>query len=99
AGLRAGGAVVPVGSRSGSSERAATDRGGLMPREQNPDELGALWEKTGNRGIYMTGTVNGQPVVLFKNDRKAPGSKQPDWRVLEAKPKSYRQPTEDETGW
>jgi hypothetical protein len=26
-------------------------------------------------------------VVVFRNDRKAEGSKQPDWRVLKAKPK------------
>lgn len=55
--------------------------------ERNPDELGALWEKDSARGTYMTGTINGQSVVLFRNDRKAPGSKQPDWRVLKAKPK------------
>lgn len=71
-----------------------------MP-ERNPDELGALWEKTGSRGTYMTGTIDGKPVVLFRNDRKAPGSKQPDWRVLKAQPKSERptRPAEDETGW
>ncbi len=67
--------------------------------ERNPDELGALWEKTSGRGTYMTGTVNGEPVVLFKNDRKAPGSKQPDWRVLKAKPRDdvdQRRPGEDD---
>jgi hypothetical protein len=57
---------------------------------QNPDELGALWEKTGARGDYMTGTINGQPVVVFKNDRKEPWSKQPDWRVLKSKPREQR---------
>lgn len=56
--------------------------------EKNPDELGALWEKTSARGTYMTGMINGQPVVLFRNDRKVEGSKHPDWRVLKAKPKS-----------
>jgi hypothetical protein len=56
--------------------------------EKNPDELGALWEKTGARGPYMTGTINGQAVVVFKNDRKAEGSKAPDWRVLKSKPKA-----------
>lgn len=53
----------------------------------NPDELGALWVKTGNRGEYMTGTVCGQAVVVFRNDRKRDGSKQPDWRVMKSKPK------------
>lgn len=58
-----------------------------MPN-QNPDELGALWIKHGAKGEYMTGTINGQAVVVFRNDRKADGSKQPDWRVLKARPKS-----------
>lgn len=54
---------------------------------QNPDELGCLWEKTGQRGLYFTGTINGQAVVVFRNDRKADGSKQPDWRILKSRPK------------
>lgn len=58
-----------------------------MPN-QNPDELGALWEKSSARGLFMTGTINGVAVVVFKNDRKEPGSKHPDWRVLKAKPKA-----------
>ena len=65
-----------------------------MPK--NPDELGALWEKSGSRGVYMTGTINGVAVVLFRNDRKEPGSKQPDWRVLKSKPKGDARPTESE---
>lgn len=55
--------------------------------EKNPDELGALWIKSGRKGDYMTGTIMGQPVVLFRNDRKQPGSNQPDWRVMKSKPK------------
>jgi hypothetical protein len=64
------------------------------------DELGALWLKSGSKGEYMTGTINGQAVVVFKNDRKEAGSKQPDWRVLKSKPKEERaaQPDTD-TGW
>jgi uncharacterized protein (DUF736 family) len=45
-------------------------------------EIGQLWSKTGAKGEYMTGSVNGVRVVLFKNDKKDPGSKAPDWRVL-----------------
>ena len=55
--------------------------------KKDESELGALWEKSGNRGDFMTGTINGVAVVCFKNDRKTPGSKQPDWRVLKAKPR------------
>lgn len=58
---------------------------------KNPDELGALWIKTSAKGEYMTGTINGEPVVLFRNDRKEPGSKQPDWRVLKARPRDTGQ--------
>lgn len=54
-------------------------------RQQNPDELGALWEKQSARGPYMTGTINGQPVVVFRNDRKKDGSNAPDWRVMKPK--------------
>jgi hypothetical protein len=53
---------------------------------KNPDELGALWIKSGRKGDYLTGTINGQAVVCFRNDRKAEGSKQPDWRVLKSQP-------------
>jgi uncharacterized protein (DUF736 family) len=56
-----------------------------MP-EQNQDELGVLWEKDSPRGLYMTGIINGQKVVVFKNTRKT-AEKHPDWRVLKAKPR------------
>lgn len=58
-----------------------------MSREHNPDELGALWEKTSARGPYMTGTINGQRVVVFRNDKG--GEKAPQWRVLKAKPREH----------
>jgi hypothetical protein len=54
-----------------------------MEKSKNPDELGALWIKESERGEYMTGTIGGQAVVVFKNDRKT--GNQPDWRVLKAK--------------
>ncbi len=54
-----------------------------MPEyEKDPNELGALWIKTGPKGEWMSGTINGQPVVAFRNDRKVDGSKAPDWRVM-----------------
>jgi uncharacterized protein (DUF736 family) len=61
-----------------------------MP-ERNPDELGALWEKSSARGPYMTGTINGVKVVLFKNGNKT-SDKSPDWRVLKAKPRGDAPP-------
>lgn len=65
---------------------------------QNPDELGALWEKSSARGPYMTGTINGVAVVLFKNDRKT-SEKQPDWRVLKAKRRDAAPAQDDEIGF
>lgn len=52
--------------------------------QRNPDELGALWIKQSERGDFMTGTIDGQPVVVFRNTRKQ--GNQPDWRVLKSKP-------------
>lgn len=49
------------------------------------DELGALWISTSAKGEYLSGTIGGVRVVCFKNEKKAPGSSQPDWRVLKAK--------------
>lgn len=66
--------------------------------ERDPNELGALWEKTSGRGQFFTGTINGQAVVVFKNDRKTAGSNQPDWRVLKAQPREQRQVADDDDG-
>ena len=56
-----------------------------MPKD--PNEIGALWLKSGKRGDYMTGTINGEPVVLFCNDHATDANKQPFWRVLKSKPR------------
>lgn len=55
--------------------------------ERDPNERGALWEKTSAKGTYFTGTIDGQPCVVFKNTNKKEGSKAPDWRVLKPTPK------------
>jgi hypothetical protein len=62
--------------------------------QQNPDELGALWEKAGAKGPYMTGTINGQRVVVFKNGNKG-SEKAPDWRVLKARTQAATEATDD----
>ncbi len=67
--------------------------------ERDPNELGALWEKTSAKGTYFTGKIGDQAVVVFKNDRKQAGSNAPDWRVLKPTAKSDRpvrqQPDDD----
>lgn len=65
-----------------------------MPKD--PNEIGALWLKDKAGKIYMTGMINGEPVVLFQNDRKAPGSKQPDWRVLKSQPRATAPASDDD---
>lgn len=65
--------------------------------KKDESEVGALWSKTGAKGEYLTGTINGVAVVVFKNDRKPPGSKAPDWRVLKAKPKVEAPPVEPDS--
>ncbi len=60
---------------------------------KDPNELGALWEKSSARGPYMTGMINGVAVVLFRNTNKK-HEKQPDWRVLKSQPKAA--PTNEE---
>lgn len=56
-----------------------------MAFEKDPDEIGALWLKSGKKGDYMTGTINGQPVVCFGVTAKS--DKAPTWRVLKSKPR------------
>jgi hypothetical protein len=53
--------------------------------KKNPDELGALWLKTGGKGEYMTGTING--VNVFCTPTKSDNPKAPTWRVMKSKPK------------
>lgn len=54
---------------------------------RNQDEIGAIWQRTSSSGLpYYSGkiTLEGKEhnIVLFKNDKKQPGSKQADWRIL-----------------
>lgn len=42
-----------------------------MAFEKNPDELGALWLKSGAKGEYMTGIIDGVKVVCFPWRRAA----------------------------
>lgn len=52
--------------------------------ERNPDEIGALWLKESAKGKYLSGTINGERVVVFKNEKKS-NEKAPDYRVLRAR--------------
>lgn len=66
-----------------------------MPYKPNDDEIGALWMKTSASGKhYMTGTVNGQPIVCFAVTKGS--EKAPQWRILKATPKADRQTKRDD---
>lgn len=58
-----------------------------MAFQKDENEIGSLWEQSSPKGPYMTGTINGERVVLFRNGNKRDGSKAPDWRVLKSKPR------------
>ena len=61
-----------------------------MAYDKDPDDIGALWVKAGAKGDYMTGTISGQRVVVFRNTKG--GEKAPQWRVLKAKPREDAEP-------
>ena len=48
-----------------------------------------LWLNKGKNGTYMSGTMGGVRVLIFKNEKKVEGSKQPDYNLVfaENKPK------------
>jgi hypothetical protein len=50
------------------------------------EKLGALWQRTGPKGDYFTGEVNGVKVVIFTNGYKQ-SEKHPDWVVYKSEPK------------
>lgn len=55
-------------------------------------ELCALWlNETKDGKKYMSGNLGNAKLMLFKNDYKKPGSKEPDYRLfLDEKPKEER---------
>lgn len=62
--------------------------------EQKKD-IGGLWAKTGKSGVeFLAGNIEidgvKHEVVLFRNDRKKPGERTPDWRVYPSTPREAR---------
>jgi uncharacterized protein (DUF736 family) len=59
-----------------------------MPYEKDENEIGELWAKHSDKaGDYMSGTINGVRVTIFRN-RKKSMDKHPDWRVMKAPERS-----------
>jgi uncharacterized protein (DUF736 family) len=51
-------------------------------------ELGALWVNQKQDGTkYLTGSVNGEKVIVFKNQYKEENAKAPDFRIYKQQPK------------
>lgn len=60
------------------------------------NELGALWRRQGKNGPFLSGEIDGQPVIVFPvTNKKNP--KMPDFRVLRGNPRPQPkpQPAED----
>ena len=65
-----------------------------MAYEKDPNELGALWMKSGAKGEYMTGsiTVNGETIKIVCFAGRKSSDKSPDWRVLKSVPRESAPP-------
>ena len=61
-----------------------------MAFEKDPNEIGALWLRSGQKGDYMTGEINGVKVVCFAV--KSQSEKAPTWRVLKSVPRDTPPP-------
>ena len=62
-------------------------------KEWNDREIGALWvnAKQGSNEKYLTGQINGDKVIMFKNKYKDDNPKAPDFRI-------YKQMDQEEGG-
>lgn len=56
-------------------------------KEWSNREIGALWVnvKHGSNEKYLTGQVNGEKIILFKNKYKDDNPKAPDFRIYKQK--------------
>ena len=73
-----------------------------MSDEKKERSYGAMWEKQGPKGTYMTGNlevVEGEKVavVMFKSD-KGDNPKRPDWVIFKSKPKVATAPAVEQKG-
>ena len=60
------------------------------------EKIGALWSKRSSKGLeYLSGTIGGKKVVVFKNERKTKDT-QPDWNVYPQQSREELPPKEEE---
>ena len=55
-------------------------------------ELGGLWLKEGKSGPFLSGQINGQEVVVYKNKDYEDGGNRPYYRVYKSKPLEGQKP-------
>ncbi len=48
---------------------------------EKQEKIGALWEKSGAKGTYLSGVIGGKNVICFRNDYKK-SDKHQDWNVI-----------------
>lgn len=66
-----------------------------MAFEKDPNEIGALWSKSGAKGEYLTGTIEvnggerngGETIKVVCFAVKKSSDKSPAWRVLKSVPR------------
>ena len=63
----------------------------MSETQKKDDSIGALWERTGPHGKYLSGEVEVEgkkiPIIAFPNEYKKE-EKHPDWRIKVRKPVS-----------
>ena len=56
-----------------------------MPDEK-PTSIGALWSRNKKDGDeYLSGVINGENVVCWRNNYKQAGENSPDWRIYKSR--------------
>lgn len=71
--------------------------------QRDPNEIGALWlkESKKNGKKYLSGKIDGRPVVIFKVEGKK-SEKSPDYRVFLSQPREQQpqeQPRQQQDGY
>ncbi len=59
---------------------------------------GGLWKQESNNGEdYLSGSMGGIRILVFKNTKKEPGSNQPDYRLCFAENRKRPEPEGEQT--
>ncbi len=66
-----------------------------------PDQwksIGGIWERKTRKGDDMLSLMIGEiPYIAFRNKRKQPGEKNPDWQVFESRPQEKKDQPKQES--